>query len=267
MGLVMSVLLQPNSVMAQLKPITDNTLGDEGSIVTPDQINGLPGDRISGGAQRGGNLFHSFQAFSIDEGRAVYFANPTGVENILGRVTGGGGSEILGRLGVLGEANLFLINPNGIIFGPNASLDIGGSFLATTADGVGFGEQGWFSATTPEAPSPLLTINPSAFFFSQISTGDIAVRATTPIDSALASFGLSVGVGENLALLGGDITIEGGGLNASGGRIDLGAVEGAGTVRLNGEGGFVFPSEAQRGDVVFSEAARADVRTPEGGGR
>ena len=77
---------------------------------------------------------------------------------------------------------------------------------------------------------------------------------------------LSVGAGENLALLGGDITVESGHLNAPGGRIDLGAVAGAGTIGLNAEGGFAFPTEVQRGDIVFSAAAQADVRTPDRGG-
>ena len=164
-GLAIPAVLWASGSVAQVRPIADETLGQERSRISPGEINGVPGDLITAGARRGANLFHSFQEFSIDAGRAAYFANPAGVKNILGRVTGGGGSEILGRLGVLGEANLFLINPNGIVFGPNASLDIGGSFLATTADAIGFGEEGWFSATTPETPSPLLTINPSAFFF------------------------------------------------------------------------------------------------------
>ena len=261
------LFVSSQSAVAQLQPIADDTLGNENSIVSPDEvIDNLPGNRINGGARRGANLFHSFQEFSIDEGRAAYFANPAGVENILGRVTGGGRSDILGQLGVLGTANLFLINPNGIVFGPNSSLDIGGSFVASTGDAIGFGEQGWFSATTPEAPSPLLTINPSAFFLNQIQTSPIIVQSTTTIDPTLESFGLSVGVGENLALLGGDINVEGGGLNAPGGRIDLGAVEGVGAIRLNVDGSFAFPAEVRRGDIVFTEGSRGDVRTPDSGG-
>ncbi len=71
---------------------------------------------------RGCNLFHSFQEFNVDEGRGVYFSNPDNIVNILSRVTGDNISQILGTLGVLGNANLFLINPNGIVFGPNARL-------------------------------------------------------------------------------------------------------------------------------------------------
>ncbi len=234
--------------------------------MTSSENNGIPGDLIMGGAQREANLFHSFQEFSIDEGQAAYFANPDGVENIFGRVTGAEVSEILGQLGVLGEANLFLLNPNGVVFGPNSSLDISGSFLGTTADEIGFGEQGWFSATTPEAPSPLLTINPSVFFFNQMPPGNITIRSKAAIDPALGTVGLSVGVEQNLALLGGNINIEGGRLNALGGRIDLGAVESTGAIELNTDGSLAFPTAAVRGDIIFTESARADVWTPTWGG-
>jgi filamentous hemagglutinin family protein len=154
-------------VLAQILP--DNTLGAEGSVVTPNvSIQGIQGDRIDGGATRGANLFHSFQDFNVGEGRGVYFANPTGTENILTRVTGSNASNILGRLGVLGGANLFLLNPNGIVFGSNASLDIQGSFLATTAERIQLGDSGYFSAAQPQMSS-LLSVSPGALFFSQVA--------------------------------------------------------------------------------------------------
>ncbi|MFM7382924.1 MAG: filamentous hemagglutinin N-terminal domain-containing protein, partial [Microcystaceae cyanobacterium] len=120
--------------MAQAQVIPDQTLGSENSVVTPDVINGIASDRLDGGAIRGSNLFHSFQEFSVREGRGAYFANPAGIANIFSRVTGGNISQIMGILGVLGNANLYFLNPNGILFGPNAQLDVKGSFLATTAD-------------------------------------------------------------------------------------------------------------------------------------
>ncbi len=91
------------SVLAQIVP--DNTLGAEGSVVTPDVINGISSDRIDGGATRGANLFHSFSDFNVGEGRGAYFANSAGIENILTRVTGGNPSNIFGRLGVLDGAH------------------------------------------------------------------------------------------------------------------------------------------------------------------
>ena len=103
-------------------------------------------------------MFHSFREFNIDEGRGGYFDNPAAIENIFSRVTGSNSSEIFGTLGVLGNANLFFLNPNGILFGPNASLDLKGSFIGTTADSIIFPDGKQFSATNPEAP-PILTVN------------------------------------------------------------------------------------------------------------
>nr|RNJ66160.1 MAG: filamentous hemagglutinin N-terminal domain-containing protein [Leptolyngbya sp. IPPAS B-1204] len=134
---------------AEAQVVPDNTLGAERSRVRADRIRGRDGierdsDVIEGGAQRGSNLFHSFQQFDVPEGRGAYFGNPVDVQNIFSRVIGSDRSEILGRLGVLGNANLFFMNPNGILFGPNASLDVGGSFAATTANAIQFSEQGFF---------------------------------------------------------------------------------------------------------------------------
>ncbi|MBW4695395.1 MAG: filamentous hemagglutinin N-terminal domain-containing protein [Lyngbya sp. HA4199-MV5] len=153
--------------LAQVIP--DSSLGAERSTVTPNVvIRGLPSDRIDGGAIRGLNLFHSFEQFNVGTERGVYFTNPAGIENILSRVTGSNRSEILGRLGILGNGNLFLLNPNGIVFGPSASLDVTGSFTATTANAIALGDQGFFSATQPER-SKLLAIAPGALFFDQLA--------------------------------------------------------------------------------------------------
>jgi filamentous hemagglutinin family protein len=148
---------QTKPISAQLVP--DQTLGIENSIVTPSGVKTL----IEKGAIRGNNLFHSFTEFNVNNNQQVYFYNPAGITNILTRVTGIYPSTIDGKLGVNGNANLFLINPNGIIFGSGATLDIKGSFLATTAQGIKLGETGFFSATEPST-SNLLTVNPNAFF-------------------------------------------------------------------------------------------------------
>ncbi|MEB3292344.1 MAG: filamentous hemagglutinin N-terminal domain-containing protein, partial [Synechococcales bacterium] len=148
--------------------VPDDTLGEERSTLTPAVIKGLPSDQINGGAVRGSNLFHSFQQFNIGEGHGAYFANPVGIENILSRVTGTGRSEILGKLGVLGDANLFLLNPNGIVFGPKSSLDVVGSFTATTADAIQLGDRGFFSASQPQQ-SGLLAVAPGALLYEQIA--------------------------------------------------------------------------------------------------
>ncbi|KYC35841.1 hypothetical protein WA1_05585 [Scytonema hofmannii PCC 7110] len=247
-----TILISNMSAVAQILP--DSTLGEESSTVTPNVlIRGIVSDRINGGAIRGANLFHSFEQFSINEGRGAYFSNPMGIDNIFSRVTGNNPSNILGRIGVLGNANLFLINPNGILFGTNASLDIQGSFAGTTANAIQFGEGIFFSTTNPEVASPLLTVNPSAFLFNQIPTGNIVSNSVAPSPRASGFLGLYVPYGENITLLGGNISINGGGvgagLNAFGGRVEIGAVAGAGTVGLKPDGSLSFPSNLSLADV------------------
>ena len=136
-------------VQAQITP--DDSLGNESSIVIPNNINGIQSDRLEGGATCGTNLFHSFQDFNVDANKGAYFANPADINNIFSRVTGANISQINGTLGVLGNANLFLINPNGIIFGENASLDLRGSFFASSADSLLFDDFA-YSASNPQAP-------------------------------------------------------------------------------------------------------------------
>ncbi len=259
------------SVLAQIVP--DNTLGAESSVVTPDvTIKGIPSDQIDGGAPRGANLFHSFSQFNIGEGRGAYFTPPPEIENILTRVTGANRSEILGRLGVLGNANLFLINPNGIVFGPSASLDVQGSFLATTADAVKLGDAGLWSASQP-ATSNLLVVSPSALWFNAVAAQPIVNRSQAQSlinqpNSDDRSPGLQVRPGRTLALVGGNVLLEGGNLTASQGRIELGSVAGVGQVSLSQSGNsFVLGYDEIHdfGKIALSNRAFVDVSGPRGG--
>ena len=95
--------LIPDTAVAQITP--DSSLGAENSVV---DTNGNR-DTINGGAIRDANLFHSFQEFNVEALREAYFANPDGIANIFSRVTGSNLSDIQGVLGVLGDANLYLI--------------------------------------------------------------------------------------------------------------------------------------------------------------
>nr|WP_238360645.1 S-layer family protein [Iningainema tapete] len=232
-------------------------MGQESSVVRPFAPNS-PIDRIDGGAIRGDNLFHSFEQFNVNAGRQAFFTNPPGIKNIISRVTGGSRSEILGTLGVLGSANLFLINSNGIIFGPNALLNIRGSFVATTANAIGFGDRGFFSTSVPDFP-PLLTVNPSALLFNQIAK---------PITNQ-STAGLRLPANQSLLLVGGNVNLSGGLLRTQGGRVELGGLAGAGTVGLNVDGNNLrlnFPQTVQRADVSLTNGATVDVSFDRGSG-
>ena len=146
------------SVQAQLLP--DNSLGNENSVIN--SINSLE-DRIDGGAIRGSNLFHSFQEFNIGNNKSVYFNNSTSIQNILTRITGNNSSQIFGKLGVLGDVNLFLINPNGIVFGKNSTLDIKATFVGSTASLINFEDGKTFSAVTPDTKQLLIISEPVGF--------------------------------------------------------------------------------------------------------
>ncbi|MEG3436958.1 filamentous hemagglutinin N-terminal domain-containing protein [Pannus brasiliensis CCIBt3594] len=225
-----------NSCLTLAQVRSDTTLGNESSrILLPGESdNNSPGDLIVGGARRGNNLFHSFQEFNIELDRKVYFANPEGVTRIFSRVTGNNPSTILGTLGVwdritgqIGKADLFFINPNGIVFGQNARLAIGGSFLASTADSILFDGGSEFSAGNPGNPA-LLSVNIPIGLQYRATPG--AIRA--------ASSRLAVGAGRTLALAGGEVTIEpesvllAGSLAGVGGRLELGGVGPNGRVSL-----------------------------------
>ncbi|GAB1540367.1 hypothetical protein NUACC21_30360 [Scytonema sp. NUACC21] len=263
------ILLFATPVHGQIIP--DNTLGAENSRLTPNvQIQGAAADRIEGGAQRGGNLFHSFSQFSVNEGQRAYFVNPIGVENIFTRVTGGQVSNILGTLGVEGGANLFLLNPNGILFGPNARLDVSGSFVGTTANAFRFGEQGIFSATNPSAP-PLLTVNPSAFLFNQLNPQAITnqSQASAGVNPAGTNVtGLRVEDGQSILLVGGNINFDGGALRAYGGNIELAALAAPGDVGLNVAGNnlsLTLPNGVELADISLTNGAEVNVRGADAG--
>lgn len=267
-----AIAFSGNRVLAQVTP--DGTLG------TQVGANGNNFD-ITGGTRVGGtNVFHSFGSFSIPAGGSANFTDVAGFTNIFGRVTGGTPSDIQGTIRAVGSANLFLINPSGIIFGPNARLDIGGSFVGTTANAIRFPNGGEFSMTSPVDPNnTVLTFNPSALFFNQtpgqIVNQSIAPNSTNPT----LKDGLRVRDGQNLFLIGGDVRLENGGtVRALGGRIELGGLAGTGEVKIedatdNGSNPqlkfpnveLTFPDGVTRANVSLTNGAIVDVVALGGG--
>ncbi len=233
--LLASFALASFATRAQAQVVPDTTLGNGNNSVTSTTGNRTD---ITGGAGRGSALFHSFERFNISPNEQVYFANPTSIRNIFSRVTGGSLSNIDGLLGVAGSANLFFMNPSGIIFGPNARLDVSGSFLATTANALEFPDNQKFAATGDRAV-PLVEVNlPIGLQFGANPPAMLTNRGN-----------LAVEVGQSLTLAGGNTTNTGS-LTAPGGtvqvlgqqvalldnsQIDVSSVIGGGTVLVGGD--------------------------------
>ncbi len=251
-----------DSALAQIAP--DGILGAESSVVTP-QTPSSPVDVISGGATRGANLFHSFEQFSVQNGRTAFFNNAADIQNIISRVTGFSISNIDGLIRANGAANLFLLNPNGIIFGPNAQLNIGGSFMASTASSLNFADGAQFSATAPT--TTLLTVSvPLGLQYGR--TVKSIRNQSQAINSSGQAVGLQVQPGKTLALVGGDVELDGGNLQAPDSRVELGGLAEAGTLGLNVNGNNLslsFPNGVARADVSLTNGSAVDV-TARGGG-
>ena len=174
------------------------------------------------GQQQGSNLFHSFSMFDIASGESANFSGPIGITNIISRVTGGGASTVDGAINSsITGANLFLINPGGIIFGPDASLNVSGSFHASSAGYLVLGTGGRFDAVTP-GNSVLTSAPPSAFGF---------LGAPAPI--SVTDTRLQVANGQTLSLVGGDITTTDALLYAPEGTVQVASVGAAGEVGVD----------------------------------
>lgn len=211
---------------------------------------------ITGGTRPGGgpNLFHSFGNFSVGGGDLANFFNNTGLltSNILARVTGGNISNIDGTIQTtgFGSANLFLMNPSGVVLGPGASLNVGGSVSFTTAqylrlfDGVSSANF-YASPANDGLANNILTINPSAFEFLSASPAAYGFLTAPDPNATMTVRGslLKVSEGRSLSLVGGNITIQSGilsdettqaaNLQAPGGRINLVSVASPGEVLLS----------------------------------
>jgi len=188
-------------------------ISSDGSLPVPTTVTNEGNSKftITDGTQVGNNLFHSFQDFSIPTNGSATFQPSASIINIIGRVTGNQASLIDGSFQVIGQANLFFLNPNGIIFGKNATLNLHGSFLATTAQAIRFTDGQIFS-TIPT--NSLLTVSvPIGLQFGEKANG-IQVQQST----------LSLSSQQTLGLVGGVLSLTQANLSAPGGRVELGSV-------------------------------------------
>jgi filamentous hemagglutinin family protein len=259
---VKSVCLGLVSAMAQVTSdgtsnTTVNSIGNNFTI-----LNGL---------NKGDNLFHSFSNFSVPTGGAVKFdlSNTPNIITIFSRVTGGNISNIDGLIQTLNSKNavsLFLMNPNGIIFGANAKLDISGSFVGTTANSIKFSDGVEFKVADTTTP-PLLTMGVPVGLQMGSNAAAIQVQGTgyvtkpsssTPI---AGSSGLQVKPGKTLALVGGNIQLNDAVLTAKQGHVELGGV-GSGTVSLTPDAkGYTFGYRQMQsfGDIQLAQKSLLDI--------
>lgn len=215
---ITGIIFSKNVQAQSITPAPDGT----GTIVIQNgnRFNIL-GNTIS---QDGANLFHSFEQFNLEAGKTANFQVSPQIQNILGRVTGGSPSLINGLIQVTGgNSNLFLINPTGIIFGQSASLNLPASFTATTATGIGFGNNNWFNAIGNNNYSNL-NGTPNLFVFNLSQPGSI-----------INAGNLAVPQGQSLNLLGGNV-INTGTLTAPAGNITIASVPGHNLVRISQPG-------------------------------
>ena len=251
-------------VSAQIIP--DGTLSNNSLVNTVNnQFN------IQGGTIRGDNLFHSFEKFNLPNNGVAIFQNFLQIQNIFGRVTGSSISNIDGLIKANGTANLFLINPNGFVFGPNSRLNIGGSFFVSTADNIIFGKDGSFSTIFKNSPPVKIRQNfPSGLGFGS-NSGDIVVRGNghnfkIDIPTSRQSFlnGLRVNPERTLALIGSNIFFEGGNIVAEGGQIKLGSVKnGIVDLKLKSSNIVInYDRIKDFGDIKIDRQSLLDVSSP-----
>ena len=248
---------------AQITPdgTTSTTVDQDGNNFTIEQ-----GDRV------GDNLFHSFNEFSVPTGGSAGFNNAVDIANIFSRVTGSNVSNIDGLLSANGAANLFLINPNGIIFGENARLDLGGSFFASTAESLLFEGDAEFSASDPQA-APLLEVSIPIGLNFRDNPGDITVRGdgngvrTTDSEIIDTQDALRVAEDATISFVGGNLNFESATVKTAGGRIELGSVAGGRVDVVEVNNGFSFDYSGVEifRDISLSDSSNIDASGNGGG--
>ena len=240
-GIVLTFL----AIFCNAEVVLSQAIQADGSLSTGVSTGDGLNFTIDGGDRVGDNLFHSFEVFSVPTMGSAVFDNAVDITHIVGRVTGNASSQIDGLIKANGGAHLFLINPNGIVFEENAQLDIGGSFIGSTAESVQFEDGTEFSAV---APVSLLTMSAPVGLQMGLGSGEIQVNdagyqvlpnftinlgtPANPIPVSSSNFpigvdsssSLQVKPGNTIALVGSSLVFDGGTLAAPGGRVELGSV-------------------------------------------
>ncbi|MEO1133490.1 MAG: filamentous hemagglutinin N-terminal domain-containing protein, partial [Cyanobacteria bacterium J06639_1] len=179
---------------------------------TPTNVRIAGGDTtVGGGLVNGGNVFHSFEEFSVPGGMTVTFEENAGVSRIINRVTGSTESFINGEIRYAGaDATIFLLNPNGVVFGPQSKLDINASFVASSAEGLLFEDGTFYGVGSNSAETPLLTSSiPVGLQFGDAPQSVRSLAGSASDEALSSSVGLTVPSGQTIALVGGGISIQG----------------------------------------------------------
>jgi filamentous hemagglutinin family protein len=232
--------------------VLDGKFGTSGSLSGPNY------DITSGmGRIVGNNLFHSFSQFNLSAGDVANFSGPANIRNILARVTGGSASSIDGTIrSSINGANFFLLNPAGVLFGPNASIDVTGSFAVSTANYLKLANGARFVASLGADDSVLTTDPVVGFGFINGAAGSITVQGT-----------LQVPEGKTLSVVGGDVSIAGGKLLSANGQINVVSAKAAGEVAIDPVTGSVDAhSIGTQGRIDINSGAMVDA-SGEGGGQ
>jgi filamentous hemagglutinin family protein len=259
--------LLPNIVQAQIYtpsnriPVADNS--QIGTQVSRTNNNFT----IDGGLNLGQNLFHSFTDFSVPTGGSANFTNPAGNQSIITRVTGNLFSDINGLVNTNG-ANFLLINPNGVVFGTNAQLNVGKAFVTSTANGIDFVDaagRNYNFGVNRAGDAPLLSIGANVAF----NPARLIMGASNSGSKGIENYGTlrTNNPGQYIGLIGGNINFNGGQIIAPGAKVELGGLVQSGTVGFSLDNGIQFPANVERGNVsLLPNGTTPSVINVEAGG-